>query len=352
VSEAPSSRPPARRRSSAAAGRPGGRGVLPAGGRAGRRPLDRAGAGAGQGRVGARVPGRGAEATAIYAEAIPVLLETDEITAGEALRRLSSTAWALGDAEAVPGECTRGDRGADAASGPGLVRAYGTAALNEAIAGRVQEAETLYDTGFEEAARLGIEDVGVLLHARASVRGYQATRAVSKTTCVRRATSVCASGSAGTRRSPMNNLADGEAFYVGLRQARETWEQAIQFSRERGITAAMMWQRGERAALSVPRRRVGRRPHGGRGDPAVDRGRRAARGSTRGCRWQASTSIVAISPGRRRRRSRSSTRRARVAILRCSCPDSLRWPSWLPLPASAIVPWDTSPSSTWRARAS
>jgi hypothetical protein len=147
---------------------------------AGRRPLDRAGAGAGQGRVGARVPGRGAEATAIYAEAIPVLLETDEITAGEALRRLSSTAWALGDADAVPGECTRGDRGADAASGPALVRAYGTAALNEAIAGRVQEAETLYDTGFEEAARLGIEDVGVLLHARASVRGYQATRAVSK----------------------------------------------------------------------------------------------------------------------------------------------------------------------------
>jgi len=44
----------------------------------------------------------------------------------------------------------------------------------------------------------------------------------------------------------MNNLADGEAFYVGLRQARETWEQAIQFSRERGIKGAMMWQRGER----------------------------------------------------------------------------------------------------------
>jgi len=43
--------------------------------------------------------GEAAEATAIYAEAIPVLLETDEITAGEALRRLSSTAWALGDAE-------------------------------------------------------------------------------------------------------------------------------------------------------------------------------------------------------------------------------------------------------------
>ncbi len=44
----------------------------------------------------------------------------------------------------------------------------------------------------------------------------------------------------------MNNLGDGESWYLGLRPARETWEQAIRFSRERGVTAGVMWQRGER----------------------------------------------------------------------------------------------------------
>jgi len=44
----------------------------------------------------------------------------------------------------------------------------------------------------------------------------------------------------------MNNLADAESWYVGLRAARETWEQAMAFSMERGLTGPAMWQRGER----------------------------------------------------------------------------------------------------------
>jgi class 3 adenylate cyclase/tetratricopeptide (TPR) repeat protein len=189
--------------------------------------------------------GEAAEAAAMYAEAIPVLLETDELTAGEALRRLSSTAWALGDAERSRSSALEAIAVLTAHPGPALVRAYGTAALSEAIAGRMQEAEELYEKGFDEAERLGIEDVGVLLHARATVRGYQGdARCVDD---VRTARDLGLRLGLGRDTAiSMNNLADGEAHYLGLRQARETWEQAIQFSRERGITQGVMWQRGER----------------------------------------------------------------------------------------------------------
>jgi tetratricopeptide (TPR) repeat protein len=109
----------------------------------------------------------------------------------------------------------------------------------------MQDAEELCEAGFDEAARLGIEDVGVLLHARATVRGYQGDpRCVDD---VREARDLGLRLGLGRDTAiSMNNLADGEAHYLGLRQARATWEQAIQFSRERGLTQGVMWQRGER----------------------------------------------------------------------------------------------------------
>ena len=189
--------------------------------------------------------GESAEAAALYAEVIPALLETDEIAAGEALRRLSSTAWALGDAERSRASALQAIEVLTRHPGPALVQAYGSAALTEAIAGRMKEAEELYEAGFDEAARLGIEDVGVLLHARATVRGYQGdARCVDD---VREARDLGLRLGLGRDTAiSMNNLADGEAHYLGLRQARATWEQATQFSRERGLTQGVMWQRGER----------------------------------------------------------------------------------------------------------
>jgi tetratricopeptide (TPR) repeat protein len=90
-----------------------------------------------------------------------------------------------------------------------------------------------------------VENVGTLLHARASVRGYQGdARCVDD---MRAAVDLARRLGLGRDTAvSMNNLADSEAWYVGLHEARETWNQAIQFSRERGITAGVMWQRGER----------------------------------------------------------------------------------------------------------
>jgi class 3 adenylate cyclase/tetratricopeptide (TPR) repeat protein len=189
--------------------------------------------------------GQAEEAVAVYEEAIPVLLETDEIAAGEALRRLSTTSWALGEAERSRASAREAIEVLTRHPGPELVRAYGSAALTDAIAGRFGQAQELITAGFELASRLGVDDVGVLLHARASSRGYQGdARCIDD---VRAARDLGLRLGRGRDTSiSMNNLADGEAWYLGLRQARETWEQAIQFSRERGITAAEMWQRGER----------------------------------------------------------------------------------------------------------
>jgi class 3 adenylate cyclase/tetratricopeptide (TPR) repeat protein len=189
--------------------------------------------------------GEAAQATELFLEAIPVLLETDEVAAGEALRRLSSTSWALGDAERSSAAALEAVEVLKRHPGPALVRAYGTAAQNAAIAGRADQAHDLVEAGFEVASRLGVEDVVVLLQARASVRGYRgdarcvddgrAARDLGLRLGLGRETAIA-----------MNNLGDGESWYLGLRPARETWEQAIRFSRERGVTAGVMWQRGER----------------------------------------------------------------------------------------------------------
>jgi len=189
--------------------------------------------------------GHAQEAMAAYEEAIPVLLETDEVAAGIALTRLSSAAWSRGEMERTRDTALRSIEVLARHPGPELVRAYGSAALSEAIAGRYDEAQQLLDAGLAIADGQGVENVVTLLHARASVRGYQGdARCVDD---VREARDLALRLGLGRDAAiAMNNLGDSEAWYVGLTQARETWEKAIAFSLERGLIGPAMWQRGER----------------------------------------------------------------------------------------------------------
>ncbi len=185
------------------------------------------------------------EAIASYEEAIPVLLEADEVAAGVALSQLSSAAWAVGDSEGTRDAAARSIEVLSHHPGPELVRAYASAALTAAIGGRYDEAQPLLDTGLGLAEELGVEDIVTLLHARASTRGYQGdARCVDD---MREARDLALRLGLGRDAAiSMNNLGDSEAWYVDLRTARETWERAIAFSLERGLTGAAMWQRGER----------------------------------------------------------------------------------------------------------
>jgi len=203
--------------------------------------------------------GEADEAIAAYQEAIPVLMETDEVAAGVALTRLSSAAWSRGETELSRDVSYRSVEILSRHPGPELVRAYGSTALSEAIAGRLDEADELLTAGLSAADELGVENIGTLLHARASVRGYRGDhRCVDD---VRAARDIGLRLGLGRDTAiSMNNLADGEAWYVSLLAARETWEQAIAFSIERGLTGPAMWQRGERLRCLY---------HGGEWDAAL-----------------------------------------------------------------------------------
>ena len=189
--------------------------------------------------------GEADEAIAAYEEAIPVLRETDEVAAGVALCGLSNTAWARGDTERTVTSARDAIEVLKRHPGPELVRAYGTAALNEGIAGRYDEAQELVDAGLDLAAQLGVEDVVVLLQGRSTLRGYRGDdRAVDD---LRDARDLGLRLGFGRETAvSMNNLGDAQAWYVDLGRARETWDEAIAFSRERGLIGLAMWQRGER----------------------------------------------------------------------------------------------------------
>ncbi len=211
---------------------------------AGNRPAERANALARLAPI-LSMRGLGAEAVQAYDEAIPVLLTADEVAAGVALRRLSTSAWGLGDTERAHDAALEAIAVLRRHPGAELVRAYGTAALSSAIAGRYDEAQELLEAGFAAAADVDVDDVTTLLQARASVRGYQGdARCVDD---MREARDLGLRLGLGRETAiSMNNLGDAEAWYVGLRVARQTWEQAIMFSRERGLLLSAMWQRGER----------------------------------------------------------------------------------------------------------
>ncbi len=185
------------------------------------------------------------ESIEAWETAIASLRTFDELAAAANMVRLATTLWGRGD---ISRSKAMGDEAItilERSPGPELVKAYGSAAFVEALGGRFVEAAPLIDKGLAVAAELGVVDVIALLGARAAVRGYQGdpaalddcreARDIGLRLGLGRATSVA-----------MNNLADGTGYFVGLRPARELWDEVIEFSQGRGLTTLEMWQRGER----------------------------------------------------------------------------------------------------------
>ncbi len=177
--------------------------------------------------------------------AIASLRTFDEPAAAANMHRLAATLWARGDmsrSRTLGGEAIAI---LQRSPGPELVKAYGSAAFTEALGGRVVEAAPLIDKGLAVAAELGVVDVIALLGARATVRGYQGDPA-SLDDCREARDIGLRLGLGRDTAVAMNNLADGTGYFVGLRPARELWDEGIEFSHVRGLTFAEMWQRGER----------------------------------------------------------------------------------------------------------
>jgi hypothetical protein len=129
--------------------------------------------------------------------------------------------------------------------GPDLVWVYGHAALRAAISGQNDDAASLIEKGFALAAELGVEDVMTLLMARATVRGTNGDPACLADN--REARDVGLRLGLGRMTSvAINNLADATYGYESVPAARGVWDEAIAFSRARGLTLMEMWQRGER----------------------------------------------------------------------------------------------------------
>ena len=177
--------------------------------------------------------------------AIHVLRSRDPRSAALLLNYLATTSWAQGEREQASRYETEAIEILGRNPAPELVAVLGGAAHRNAIGNRFAEAETFMERGFALAAELGVEDVTALLNARATVRGYRGDIACLDD--VREA--ITLGQRLGLGRSTavaMNNLADGLGFFVGLREARQQWEEAIAFSKSRGLTATEIWERGER----------------------------------------------------------------------------------------------------------
>jgi class 3 adenylate cyclase/tetratricopeptide (TPR) repeat protein len=177
--------------------------------------------------------------------ALPSARAADPQVAAELLSFLGTTAWARGEMARAKEFSSEAIEILEEHPTAEIVSAYGHIAHRAAIAGRFDEAEALMDRGFALAASLDVEDVTALVNARATVRGYR-----SDPECLDDLREAIAIGKRlGLGRSTavsMNNLADGLGYFVGMREARAEWEEAIAFAASRGLTYAEMWNRGER----------------------------------------------------------------------------------------------------------
>jgi tetratricopeptide (TPR) repeat protein len=177
--------------------------------------------------------------------AVETLRMRDPQVAALVLNHLATVSWTRGEmteAEVFQDEAAKL---LERQPTPALVAVYGGAAHRAAIGGRVDDAEAFMEKGFALAATLGVEDVTALLNARATLRGYGGDPA-----CLDDLRDAIAVGRRlGLGRSTavaMNNLGDALAYFVGLREARQLLDAAVEFSASRGLTYAGMWQRGER----------------------------------------------------------------------------------------------------------
>jgi class 3 adenylate cyclase len=169
----------------------------------------------------------------------------DERAAALNMNRLSTALWAHGD---ISRSRALGDEAIailEQFPGAELVKAYGSQAHREAIAGRFAEAAPIIDKGLAVAAELGVVDVMGLVQARATARTYQGDPAALDD--CREARDIGLRLGLGRSTSvAMNNLADATCIFVGMRPARVLWDEGIEFSHARGLTYAEMWHRGER----------------------------------------------------------------------------------------------------------
>jgi class 3 adenylate cyclase/tetratricopeptide (TPR) repeat protein len=189
--------------------------------------------------------GEFSEAIAAYERAIPALRENDSRAAASATQGLSNAMWFRGDANRAR------ELGYEAIAllehdrGPGLVAAYGVVAHRAGIAGRLDEAARVSEEGLRLAAELGVEDVMALVMARATVLGYS-----GDPECVAVSREARDLGlRLGLGRSTAvatNNLAEALYYYESIEAGLAMWDEAIAFSRSRGIKEAEMWQGGER----------------------------------------------------------------------------------------------------------
>ncbi|HET6623503.1 MAG TPA: adenylate/guanylate cyclase domain-containing protein [Gaiellaceae bacterium] len=185
------------------------------------------------------------EAVEAAEAALPALRVHDLDAAAAVLGYLATSAWARG-------EIASSDELSQEAIGilereptAELVQAFGHAAHRAAIGGRFEEAEVHIVQGFALAEQFGVENVIALLNARATVRGYNGDPACLDD--VREAIEVGRRLGRGRGTAvSMNNLGDGLAHFVGMREARAQWDEAIEFSTSRGLGHPAMWQRGER----------------------------------------------------------------------------------------------------------
>jgi len=177
--------------------------------------------------------------------ALPTLLVHEPGAAAEPLNYLATAAWARGEMTRAKELESEAIEILERQPTPQLVGTYGHAAHRAALGGRYDEAEELMGRGFALAEELGVEDVTALLNARATVRGYAGDPG-----CLADLREAIELGRRlGLGRSTavsMNNLGDGLGYFVGLREARAEWEEAIEFSASRGLAYAEIWQRGER----------------------------------------------------------------------------------------------------------
>jgi class 3 adenylate cyclase/tetratricopeptide (TPR) repeat protein len=187
-----------------------------------------------------------AESVELYEMAIEAFRALDERAAGRTMTQLATLVWSLGDvarSESLGLQAITMLEGQPAS--PELVFAYGGEALRYSIAGHFAEAEPLIEKGMALARELGVEETTVLLGARASAAGYQGDPACLE--YAREAVEVGRRLGLGRPTSiSMNNLGDGIGYFVGIREAKTQWDEAVAFSRGRGLISLEMWQRGER----------------------------------------------------------------------------------------------------------
>ena len=134
---------------------------------------------------------------------------------------------------------TRGDRDPRAHPGPELVAAYGSEAQRAAI-GAIRGATASSRRDSRSLASSGSQRHGLLM-ARATVRGYH-----GDPRCV-----IDVAERSRSRLSPRSRKNDGRrdeqlrgrALVLRRLECAGAWDEAIEFSRERGLAWAEMWHR-------------------------------------------------------------------------------------------------------------